>query len=404
MVLPRIPVFRTSAILLLLLSLAFSSNAFANNVTVGCAGATGTFDFSTLQSALDALHAVSNRNHQVTVSGTCSEVVTVFDFENLRIIGTPGATLDDPGPSVPGNTLLAIILSKNVFVQGLTLDGLGLQGRTMSIIVDSSSVNFDQCIFQNASAGIFLPHGSTVNVSESTIQNNNLGIRVSGSVMTMGAPGGGLAQSYLQNNGTGIQVDENAQMNVYTTTTIQNNSGVGVNVTGGRLRLCCAGNIQILNNRRGIAVNYGSVDMIGPVLIQGNTISALLLVGSQASIGGGQTIQQNGTDGRLNGGIIARGNSHLDLFSSQVTNNHGGGVVLRDNSSARILDNTITGNSGGGVTLLILSSAVISGMITGNSGVDLSCSPDSFAYGDNSQVGKQFCSRFNVEPIEGPNP
>ena len=400
MSLPRISVFRLSPIVFSLLAIAFTPNAFANNVTVGCAGSTGSFDFSTLQSALDALHTISNRNHQVTVSGTCTEAVTVFDFENLRIIGTSGATLADPGPSAPGdpNTVFAVILSKNVFVQGLTFNGAGPQGRTLSIISDSIGVGFDQCMFQNASAGIFLPRGSTVNVSESTIQNNNLGVRVSGSVMSIGAPGGGPAQSYIQSNRTGIQVDENAQMDVYTTTTIQNNSGVGVNVTGGRLRLCCAGNIQILNNRRGIAVNYGSVDMIGPVLIQGNSISGVLLVGSQASIGGGQTIQQNGS------GVVVRGNSHLDLFSSQIANNQGVGVVLRDNATARILDNTITGNSGGGVTLLILSSAAVTGTITGNGGTDLSCSPDSFAYGDDSQIGKKFCSRFNIEPVEGPNP
>jgi parallel beta helix pectate lyase-like protein len=397
---------RSLALSLLVLVLAFSSNASANNVTVGCAGAAGVFDFNSLQSALNALHAISNRNHQITLSGTCTETANITDFENLRLIGTPGATLVDPGPGGPGdpNAVLVVQLSKNVFVQGITLQGLGSTGGTLSIVFDSTSVNFDQCTFQNAGAGIFLNQGSFVNVSESVIQNNGLGIRVSGSVMTVGAPGGGPAQTYLQNNGTGIQVDENAQMNVYTTTTIQNNSGVGINVTGGRLRLCCAGNIQILNNFRGIAVNYGSVDMIGPVVVQGNTVSGVLLNGSQASIGGGQTIQQNGSAGRLSGGIIARGNSHLDLFSSQIVNNTGSGVVLRDNSSARIFDNTISGNSGGGVTLLILSSAAITGTITGNAGVDLSCSPDSFAYGDDSLVGKKFCSRFSVEPIEGPNP
>jgi hypothetical protein len=393
-------------LVLVLMLLVCCSSAFANNVTVGCTGAAGTFDFTSLQSALDTLHAISNRNHQVTVSGTCTESVTISDFENLRVIGTPGATLVDPGPSAPGdpNTVLAIILSKSVLVQGIRLHGLGMTGRILTIVFDSLSVNFDQCSFENAPTGIFLNQGSFVNVSESLITNNGTGIRVSESVMSIGSPQGGPAQTYLQNNGTGIQVDGNAQMDVLTTTTIQNNLGVGINVNGGRLRLCCAGNIKILNNLRGIAVNYGSVDMIGPVLIQGNALSGVLLVGSQASITGSQTIQQNGTDGRLGGGIIARGNSHLDLFNSQVTNNIGSGVVLRDNVSARILNNSITGNSGGGVTLLILSSAAVSGTIAGNGGVDLSCSPDSFGYGDNSQIEKVFCPRFNTEPIDGPNP
>src|SRR5438270_236160 len=264
---------RVSKVLpLLFLCLIFSLSAFANNVTVGCAGAVGTFDFSTLQAAFDALHAASNRNHRITVSGTCAEVTGIFDFESLQVIGTAGATLLDPGPNAPGNpgTLLAMGESKNIFIQGITFQGLGAQGRTLSVVTDSVNVIFDHCIFQDSSTGVFLNEGSIVHLTATVLQNNNMGSRISGSEMTMGSPGGGLEQSYVQNNGVGIQIDENAQMDVWTSSTIQNN-GEGIIVNGGRLRFCCSGNIQILNNLFGLDVNYGTMDMLGPVTVQGNT-------------------------------------------------------------------------------------------------------------------------------------
>src|SRR5260370_17348076 len=112
MICPRILLSRGAGMLLLLL-LATSSNAFANNVTVGCAGSVGVFDYNSLQSALNALHAISSRDHQITVSGTCTESAIVFDFQNLHIIGNPLAPLAHPTPNAPGdsNAVLAIINS-----------------------------------------------------------------------------------------------------------------------------------------------------------------------------------------------------------------------------------------------------------------------------------------------------
>lgn len=297
----------------------------------------------------------------------------------------------DPGSNAPGNPVFVMLisLSKNVLVQGITFEGLGPQGRTLALVPDSLNITFDRCIFQNGPTAIFLNEGSLVHLTATMIQNNNMGSRISGSEMTIGAPGGGIPQSYIQNNGTGIQVDENAQLDVWTSTTIQNN-GEGIIVNGGRVRFCCSGNIQVLNNTFGVDVNYGSMDMLGPATIQGNTTIGITLKGSSASMSGGQVIQQNGT------GIVALGNSHLDLFDSQVTNNSGDGVVLRDNSSGRLSGNTITGNSGNGITLFVLSSLSINGthsngIIAGNAGLPVACSVHSFAYEDGPTI-KKLCS------------
>ncbi|MFQ5927288.1 MAG: right-handed parallel beta-helix repeat-containing protein, partial [Terriglobia bacterium] len=118
----------------------------------------------------------------------------------------------------------------------------------------------------------------------------------------------------------------------------------------------------------------------------------------------GQTIRNTGTAG----GIVALGNSHLELFSSEVRNNVGSGVVLRENSSARIFNNTITGNGGNGVRVIRLSTARLfaPNTITGNGNFDFFCAPNSFASGDKTGVGRMFCPKFDQspEPMLGPKP
>ena len=109
---------------------------------------------------------------------------------------------------------------------------------------------------------------------------------------------------------------------------------------------------------------------------------------------GNQTIQQNGNaDNRDSGGILGRGNSHLDLFSASVVNNRGVGLAMRDNSSARLGGDTVTGNTAGGVNLLILSSTELlpGNNITGNGITDLKCRLNSFALGDRSGIGMVSC-------------
>jgi hypothetical protein len=128
----------------------------AANVTVGCAGATGTFDYSNITDALNALHAISPRDHQITVSGTCSELVTVSDFQNLRLFGTAGGAIADPGASVAGpGFVLSVVQSTNVLVQGFTLKGSGKNGRGVAIVCCSNEVDFQRVLSNRGTRGYF---------------------------------------------------------------------------------------------------------------------------------------------------------------------------------------------------------------------------------------------------------
>lgn len=386
---------------LVLMLLVVGLPAQAATVTVGCPGAAGgPFDFTSMNDALASLHAISHRNHQINVTGVCAEAIVVDDFENLRIIGSGGATFSDPGAATPAPNLV-IIRSRNVHIEGVTLRGAGDNGRTLSIVTHSF-VTFNLCAFEQASHALFLNEADTVSVTQSTFQDNVSAIRVSGSWLRLGSPDGDPTPTVIQRNGSGIQVDENAMLGLNSSTTVRDQQGFGVQVLGGRLRLCCNGQIEVTNNEVGIDVQYGSVDMIGGALIEGNRVAGLRLVNGSASLTGGQTFRQNGSGPLTQGGIVARGNSHVEAGEITVSNNNGSGIVLRDTSSASLFGAQVTGNTRDGLLVVIQSTAGIFGAnLTGNAGADLRCSPDSFAYGG-STIGRSACPRFAVEPLPGP--
>lgn len=376
--------------------------AHANSVTVGCLGSSGSFDYNSLNAAVSALGATSPFNNQITISGTCTEHVTINGFENLTIVGSDGAVLQSPG----GDVVLGVSQTRNLVVRGLTIRGTGNESNLL--IVTDSLAQFDQCTFDGGGNGIFLNQGGSVTVSQSVIRNNKGGaVRVSeGSYLNLGSLNPTDSATTVSNNGDGIQVDEGGHLNIWGATNVQNNAGTGVRVQGGSLRLCCDNNSRrILNNRIGIEVDYGTMDMIGPAQIEDNQIVGLLLVGSSGQISGGQVIRGNGNGMNRfrRGGIIIRGNSHLVVSEAQVLYNNGGGITVRDTSSASLFDTTVSGNIAGGVNLILQSTAEFgSNRISGNGISDLACSPDSLGYGDNSGIGRAFCSRFSVEPVEGP--
>jgi hypothetical protein len=192
---------------------------------------------------------------------------------------------------------------------------------------------------------------------------------------------------------------------------IQNN-GAGITADAGAVTLfgSSLGRPQIISNGFGILLTHGSKLGTGGgiPLIQGNSQFGLLVDASVALFGGGGTIQHNGTAGSgFSGGILVRNNTHLDIFSGQgsvaVMNNVGPGITVRNDSSARIEGATITGNSGVGISIFVLSSAlVLNDIASNNNGIDLQCSPDSFASGNSYGIQKAYCPNFNVEPLPGP--
>jgi hypothetical protein len=403
---PRVwPQLRSRWLFLLFFVLLVITASRANTVSVGCAGSSGTFDFTSVNDAVNFLSSLGKHDHAIVISGTCTETVVLDDWDNLLLVGNTGAGIF--APASPGSNIgiIEILHSKRISVSGLDLRGTGTSGPSPMFVLDSS-VNIFQCTLENggvlAGGGMFVQGHSNVGLSGTTVQNNSPnGIRVDGpatvqvgSVDTTLEP----TPSVIQGSPVGLEARGSGLVGVSGNSIIQNN-GVGVRVSGGQAVFCCGdGQRQVLNNQVGVALETGGkLETIGPVLMQGNAAFGVRILGGRATIGDGNTIQQNGA------GVLVRASSSLNLSGGAVVNNSGPGITVRDGSSAIITGESVSGNADG-VRVLILSSAAVSGpnTIVGNTGTDLACTPDSLGYGDKTAVGTLHCPNFGVDPLPGP--
>ena len=365
----------------------------ANDVSVGCAGGAAVSDYATIGDALNALHAISFRDHHISVSGTCSELVGITDFTNLFLEGSPSATIVAPGGQAP--PILSIYQANDIWVKGFTFQGSGREQVDL-VRVFSSRVTFEECTIQGSAASGLFVNDSNVWIRSSQVQDNlGLGIRAANSVFSIGDVNSDPVPSIIQRNGEGIQVDENGLARIYGATIIQENLGAGILVRGARVIMCCEeGQRRILNNNGdGISVNTGSFLAWGPLLIEDNKGSGISLIAASAQVngdGGSEAIQKNGWCG-----ISGRGNAHLELYSASVADNASCGISMEDNSSTLVWNTTMRGN-GLGIGLDSLSSAALAGgnSITGNGKSDLYCSSNSYARGDKSGIGNISCNKF----------
>lgn len=338
----------------------------AQTVTVGCAGAAGTFNYTSLGAALAALQPNEAQYQEVIVSGTCTEAVEIGAFADLAITGTPGATITNPGNLAIGSA--AKILELRNLTIGPSSLGVFVRGAGVVIITD--------CVIRENGNGVeVFPQGEAAITSTVIEDNQHTGIGV--------RPGGSLFLNGLN--------------------TIRHNE-VGITAEGGTAWIAWAN--EISNNTFGIRLRNGSsATVVGALLLADNQFG-IVLTNSSVTLNrqdGSPILRGNGVVGDSNtAAIIAEGNSHVDLFDGQVINNHSHGVVLRDNSSLRTANDTITGNAGSGIRLLSLSTAHIYGgmKISGNSGGDLACSLNSFTTGYRSGIAKMACLTFtpSTEP------
>lgn len=412
----------------MILYCTFIASPAEANVTVGCAGASGgPFSYSTLTAALVANPA---GNVEIDVSGTCTEAVIVAGAQNLRIVGTAGAALMDPGGSPPNfSAVLEIDNSQNVTVKGMLIQVISRTSDTAIpvIRIQSSDVQIVQDRIEGAGAsdGIDMFHSTVRLIGATVIENNNDGLgdgegvaAFGGSILFLlsdfsGCPliqGNGDNGILAQGGGTTVLVPLGPGC-----ATIQNNGFVGIfGRHGATIDLNVSqtnpGSVKLLNNIYGLAaVNGANLSLAGPVLIQGNSIDGIRLRDAFGNLTvsdgtAGPTIQQNGAI--LNppccapsAGISLAHDASLDLLAGQVMNNAAPGVIVEGNSSVRLIGPlTITKNPVGVQVTAVSSLALyLAPSVLGNSSADIVCGPDSDAYGDLSAVGKVICPQFRSQ-------
>src|SRR6266566_66166 len=90
-----IRVLRASVSAILLTFFLLPVAAHAANVTVGCGGVSGTYDFATITAALNTRGQTGPST--ITVTGTCQENVSLNNARSITIVSSPsGAAIVGP--------------------------------------------------------------------------------------------------------------------------------------------------------------------------------------------------------------------------------------------------------------------------------------------------------------------
>lgn len=382
--------FRASVFPILLTFFLLPAAAHAANVTVGCGGVSGTFDFTTITAALNTIGQTGPGT--ITVTGTCTENVSINNARSITIVAGPsGAAIVGPLDT----NAVDISLSQDINLVNLDISGTlsttGIGGGGV-VITEASDVHILGCnIHDNQAVGVNADTGSIVFLRGTTIQNNtpNDGLDLYDNSTA------DVAGTTIQNNGDSL------------------NGGVGVFVTGSSTILFRQTNFILNNADVGIqAVNLSHVRFQSGfpgrfTTVQGhNTNGIVVTKQSHLQINGAspQVITGNGAACPLDptcGGIFAWGNSTVHVNSGTITGNHGSGISVQQGTNVRLSGATVSNNTGDGVHIQWISIGdFISGnSITGNGGASVFCDRKSLAIGDLSTFSKVKCE--DVEQANG---
>jgi hypothetical protein len=278
---------------LLLAAPVFSAQAAA--VLVDC-----TKKGTTLTAALAKL--TKSAANTVTISGTCTEDVSVVGYTGLTLIGNPGAAIT--GTLTPSaGTTLTVDGGSTITVQSLTINNGPSEGATGAMCTGRSLCVFDNVVIQGSGApsqtGLSLQNQSSADVLGATL---------------------------IKNNDTGLGVFGASTVNMRPDT-------FGV-----------AGPVIAGNSSFGAIVQDGSFLRTDDVRITGNFVGVFVQRGAVIKI-----LDENGfgsVDNNASDGIMVLASSAQ--VGVAVTNNGGNGVFLRQLAFAQVNDGfNLSGNAGG---------------------------------------------------------
>ncbi|HET6893403.1 MAG TPA: hypothetical protein VFH31_20055 [Pyrinomonadaceae bacterium] len=370
--------------------LCLSVSARASNVTVDCTGATPGA-FTSITAAVNALDNIGP--HTVTVTGPCSDNVSIFRRDRLTIEAFVGQTA----------TVNAANPAGNVF----TISG-------------SNNITLRRLVVRGGATGIVISRGSVVQLQGLHIkENTGPGLRADlDSVVSLG---GSLADQFVtvsDNAGAGIASDASVLL-IAGLTTVENNAGSALNIVGGRaifngvqaenlfrgngFGINLTGTIAnfigqntIQNNgQSGVQVGSGSADfstaMVGDALrvntIEGHTLGVNVAAAGSASFGGPNRIRGNGLgnqDAIFRGGVRIGTVSRVQFTGgTEITDNTGFGVLLDFNGALALNGAVVANNTLGGVRVTRSSVAGFGegNSFAGNGGSRISCDTTSLIHG-----------------------
>ncbi len=392
--------------------LLLSAAASAAVTSVTCPGGTPGGAHPSITAALAALD--NEGPHTVTVTGTGTEFVNIFQRDRLTVEAPPGQTATVVSPAAGGGTVIRVAGSQNITLRRLVArdGGLGMQ------ITGGSSVAMQAMQFLNNEAqGVRVDQNSFASLTGITgpaaqpvvVSGNGGGVSVDGSQLQFAGPSlvennagfafnvlggrltvaGVVADNVIRNNGSGVNLD-GAVASFTGQNLIQNNGAVGVTVNASRATFGAAEfpagtpRVTVIEGHTALGINIaasGSVNFGGPNVIRNN--------GSAAP-----------DDPQFNGGVRVGTVSRIQFNGGEISGNAGDGLYSDFNGAISVAGVTFANNTGDAVRV---SRSSVGGFEAGNAfsgnGRNVSCDDTSLVFGELAGVPSIHCK--NVERTKG---
>lgn len=386
-----------------------ASSASAADLTVICPGG-GPGAYPSITAALNAITNNAGPN-SISVSGTCTENIFIFNQNNLNIHNAPGSTAVITNAASPAQITVQLFDSRLVTFNGLSIQGgdPGLfvnQGSDLqmfnsvlennvgsgAIVLIKSDLNLGvSCIIRNNGANGLVVGDSSLVVVMSPIQilnNKFVGVNAfSSGYIKFQVTGGHIIEG---NGGTGILAGADAHVFLQSfnlPTVIRNNGGDGLAFLEGSTGRVDGQNTIENNGALGVRVESSTAtffgDSAGSTTITGHRFGIAVTRGGELTFDGPHQITANGNPANEGGIRVERSSLSLQNGAT-VTGNIGIGI-LGDAHSGIVLGPTasVTNNSSTGIRLRHQSLVGLTAPVTiqGNGGANIACDSTSLAYG-----------------------
>jgi len=383
-----------------------ASSASAADLTVICPGGGGPGVYPSITAALNAITNNQGPN-SITVSGTCTENVFIFNQNNLTIRNAPGSTPVITNAASPAQITVSLFSSRLVAFNGLSIQG-GSAGLFVNqdsdlqmfnsvieknvgdgaVVLIKSDLNFgDSCIIRNNGGNGFVVGDSSIVMVLSPIQllnNNSSGaVAFSNGYIKFQSTGG----HTIEGNGFGVSADTNGHVFLQSfdhPTVIRNNVFNGLSFIRGSTGRIDGQNTIENNGPVGVNVESSTVTFFGNATITGHGFTGVNVTrGGELSFFGTHQITGNGNP--ADGAGIRVERSSLNLQDGVTVSNNVGPGILGDAHSGIVLGPTasVTSNSSGGIRLRHQSLVGVTAPVTiqGNGSANIVCDGTSLAYG-----------------------
>lgn len=409
----------------LALVLLGASSAAAADLTVICPGG-GPGAYPSITAALNAITNNAGPN-SISVSGTCTENIVIFNQNNLNIHNAPGSTAVITNAASPAQITLQLFGSRLV-----TFNGLSIQGGNPGLFVNHSDLEMNNSVIENnVGTGVIVLGKSDLSLFSCTIRNNGSdGLLVGDSsfvvvvtpVQILNNNGNGavaFSAGYIKFQGTGGHIiDGNAGAGVKADTdghvflqsdlgpgdlgppTVIRNNGSGLVFERGSTGRIEGTNTIQNNGAVGVSVESSTVTFLnyfsGASTITGHSSAGVRVSrGGELTLDGPHRITGNGNP--ADGAGIRVERSALSLQDGVTVSNNVGPGIFGDAHSGIVLGPTasVTNNSSPGIRLRHQSLVGLTAPVTiqGNGGANIACDSTSLAYGQPAGITGFQCNQ-----------